>query len=198
MQKKCSKCGEIKEGNDFFKARINKDGLYSSCKKCKNETTKKWEMANYERVHKAWSKRHKELRLNNIEKAREISRRKSARLRATAKGRLNNSMGAGIYASISKGSKGHRHWEDLVGYTREQLKIHLEKQFTTGMTWENYGEWHIDHKIPVSVFNYSCPDDLDFKRCWSLKNLRPLWATENERKGTRINEQFQPSLKIAI
>lgn len=194
MQKKCSKCKEIKEGYDFFKSRIAKDGLYSSCKKCKTEVRKRWELVNAEKVKAS----KKEWRQNNLEKARAISRRKSAKLRATAKGKLNNSMGAGIYASVSRGSKGHRHWEDLVGYTKDQLKMHLEKLFTTGMNWDNYGEWHVDHIIPISAFNYSCPDDLDFKKCWALNNLRPMWARDNEYKGTRIREPFQPSLGMAI
>jgi hypothetical protein len=62
------------------------------------------------------------------------------------------------------------------------------------MTWENYGDWHIDHKIPVSAFNFSKASDIDFKRCWKLSNLQPLWAAQNVSKGNKLERPFQPSL----
>ena len=57
------------------------------------------------------------------------------------------------------------------------------------MTWDNYGKWHIDHIYPISLFdkekikNYNSQE---FKDCWTLKNLQPLWAFENISKGNRI------------
>jgi hypothetical protein len=89
--------------------------------------------------------------------------------------------------SIESGKKG-RHWEKVVGYTLLELVKHLEKQFLPSMTWNNYGEWHIDHIIPISYFKFSTTDDPDFKKCWSLKNLRPMWAIDNIRKGNRIED----------
>ena len=44
-------------------------------------------------------------------------------------------------------------YKDVLSYSDSQLKSHLEKQFKDGMSWDNYGVWHIDHKIPVSAFN---------------------------------------------
>jgi 5-methylcytosine-specific restriction endonuclease McrA len=65
------------------------------------------------------------------------------------------------------------------------------------MNWENYGSyWHIDHKIPISVFNFEKPEDYDFKRCWNLKNLQPLEKFKNMSKGNRLDKHFQPSLAI--
>ncbi len=64
------------------------------------------------------------------------------------------------------------------------------------MTWDNYGKWHIDHTIPISVFNFNRYTDIDFKRCWSLKNLSPMWAKENLVKHNKINEPFQPFLAM--
>jgi len=67
------------------------------------------------------------------------------------------------------------------------------------MTWENYGTyWHIDHKIPIAVFNYEKPEDIDFRLCWSLKNLQPLEKIENIKKKDKLEKPFQPSLKIAV
>lgn len=85
-----------------------------------------------------------------------------------------------------KGTKALKSWESLVGYSVEDLRAHLERQFCRGMTWENYGScWHIDHIVPVSAFSFTSADDEAFKACWQLSNLRPLWAVENLKKGAR-------------
>ena len=73
----------------------------------------------------------------------------------------------------------------MLGYTIEELMNHLEKQFTEGMTWDNYGEWHVDHKKPMALFGFTSTDDTGFKECWSLDNLQPLWGKDNLSKGTR-------------
>lgn len=81
------------------------------------------------------------------------------------------------------GGKGGRRWEELVGYTAEELKLHIERQFVRGMGWRNYGKgagkWHIDHIVPQSAFSFTSPDDPDFRACWALTNLRPLWGDKN-------------------
>ena len=82
--------------------------------------------------------------------------------------------------------KAGKSWRSFVDYSLEELMSHLEKQFLDGMTWENRGEWHIDHIIPRSSFEYDDPCDPDFKACWALSNLRPLWAIDNIRKNARI------------
>lgn len=99
-------------------------------------------------------------------------------------------------ASSLKGNKNGSHWEDIVGYTLSDLKKHLEKKFTKGMSWENHGEWHIDHIIPISKFNFTKPEHSDFKKCWALKNLQPLWALENIKKSNNLIKPFQPSLLL--
>lgn len=77
---------------------------------------------------------------------------------------------------------------EILGYTREELIAHIEKQFTKGMTWEKVlsGEIHIDHIRPVSSFDISDQDDPAMKDCWALTNLRPLWAKDNLSKGAQI------------
>lgn len=88
-------------------------------------------------------------------------------------------------------------WESLVDYDVEKLIKHLERKFLTGMDWNNYGSmWHIHHIIPISVFNFRNFNHIDFKRCWDLKNLQPLWAKENMSKKNKLNQPFQPSLAI--
>jgi len=101
--------------------------------------------------------------------------------------RLSKNISNEIYLSILKNKKG-KHWENLVGYTIDELKTHIEKLWLPGMSWGNYihSGWHIDHVIPKSLWKYSDPEDSEFKQCWSLCNLQPLWAKDNYRKGNKI------------
>ena len=73
--------------------------------------------------------------------------------------------------------------EDLLGYTAEELKAHLELLFKEGMTWDNQGKngWHIDHKIPSSYF--TSIDEM--RECFALENLKPEWGDWNMSKGNR-------------
>lgn len=136
----------------------------------------------------------------NPEKLKEIQRASSAKRRATPKGKLDTFMSTGIHKAL-KGGKAGRSWEKLVGYTVSQLSTHLEEHFLPGMTWANHGrgdgKWHIDHIIPRSAFNYETSDDIDFKRCWALENLQPLWEFANLSKGAKLDKPFQPSLAIS-
>ena len=87
----------------------------------------------------------------------------------------------------------------LVGYTLTELMEHLESKFQPGMTWDNYGEWHIDHIIPISYFDYSSYDDETFKICWDLNNLQPLWAKDNLIKSNKlINENIEHFLDLLL
>ena len=74
---------------------------------------------------------------------------------------------------------------ELLGYTPEELFRHIEENFQPGMSWDNYGEWHIDHIIPDCQFKYNSVNEEGFKLSWSLSNLQPLWAKDNLRKGGR-------------
>ena len=73
----------------------------------------------------------------------------------------------------------------LLGYSIQELKEHLESQFTDGMSWDNRNEWHIDHIRPESSFDYDSTDHPDFKKCWALNNLQPLWAKDNLSKSDK-------------
>ena len=105
--------------------------------------------------------------------------------RSTVGGRLNHRMGTAIYYSLN-GEKHGRRWETLTGYTAEDLRKHLESQFKEGMTWDNYGKWHIDHIIPLSRLYIDGTDDPTFKFAWSLSNLQPLWKKDNLKKANKI------------
>jgi hypothetical protein len=146
------------------------------------ENDKKWRNSNKNKKAiqvKKWAKK-------NQDKIREYSRRGAVKIRSSVSGRINDAMSSAVYRSL-KGKKGKVHWEDVVGYSVNELKDHIEKQFLNGMTWENYGKytWHIDHIKPIVSFKITSNEDVAFKECWGLKNLRPLWAFDNHSKGAR-------------
>lgn len=98
--------------------------------------------------------------------------------------RLHNSISVLVRRSLRKGKAGRR-WETLVGYSLADLISHLERQFLPGMAWCNLGKWHVDHILPRSMFDFNAADDPEFKACWALTNLRPLWRPDNLAKGSK-------------
>ena len=80
----------------------------------------------------------------------------------------------------------NKHYFDILQYTPESLIKHLESQFENNMNWDNYGEWHVDHKLPITSFNIEEMGDEEFMRCWSLDNLQPMWGTDNIRKYNKV------------
>ena len=69
-------------------------------------------------------------------------------------------------------------------YSVETVIKHIEKQFKNGMTWNNHGEWHLDHIKPCACFDLTCP--VQQLACFNYKNLQPLEAFENMSKGAKI------------
>jgi len=70
---------------------------------------------------------------------------------------------------------------EILGYSPMDLKCYLESLFTIGMTWDNHGEWHIDHIIPVTSFDIDThPSIIN-----ALSNLQPLWAIDNLKKSNK-------------
>ncbi len=170
------------------------------------ENSRRWRAANLEKClqySKQWRIDNpdnvREWRKRNPDRVKMISKRMNTKRRSDLKKRLSDRISGHINYSLRRGSKAGRHWESLVNFTIDQLKCHLEKLFTHGMNWDNYGTvWEIDHKIPVAVFNFDKPEHLDFRLCWSLKNLQPLNSKQNQSKSARIDKPFQPALAIGI
>lgn len=71
---------------------------------------------------------------------------------------------------------------EILGCGWNELKAHMEERFTEGMSWDNYGSWHVDHIIPLS----SATSEAELVRLCHFTNLQPLWAADNIRKGARI------------
>lgn len=72
--------------------------------------------------------------------------------------------------------------EQLLGTTYDIFKLHIYKLFTKGMSWENYGLWHIDHKVPIA----SAKNEEELRVLFHYKNLQPLWAKDNIEKSDKI------------
>lgn len=100
--------------------------------------------------------------------------------------RVKQTMGNRLRATLLTG-KNNQRIEDILGYSIEQLMEHLEFQFKEGMSWDNYGEWHIDHIKPIDSFDFISYEDEEFKKCWSLENLQPLWAEDNLKKSNNYS-----------
>lgn len=181
-----------KEGDKEYAA-LNKERISARLAQWKSQNPdymKEW-YANNPGYDKQW-------RSANRDKVRKTSKRSYDKNKVKTEFRLTSSVRAGIVKGMRKGFKSARKTFDLLGYTVDELRTHLEKKFLPGMSWDNYGEWHIDHIIPKNAFNYETPDDIDFKKCWALSNLQPLWAFDNISKHARLDEPFQPSLALAV
>ena len=91
---------------------------------------------------------------------------------------LRSRLNKAIKNNYKKGSA----VKDL-GCTKEELKKYLESKFQPGMSWNNYGQWHIDHIKPLSSFNLEDREEL--KKACNYSNLQPLWAKDNLSKGAK-------------
>lgn len=176
---------KFKERNRAWSA-ANKDKV--------REKTRRWMETNAERkreTNRAW-------KLRNADKAKQQNRdwwatnkkracEYTAQRRSTPRGAIEASIRSGIYSRLSReaGRKGKAKTFDLLGYSVEELVAHLERQFLKGMSWGNYGEWHVDHIVPVSSFNYETFQDSEFRACWAITNLRPMWGKDNYAKGAK-------------
>jgi hypothetical protein len=102
---------------------------------------------------------------------------------------INDKISSAINRTLKTGKQGC-HWENLVDFTIDELINHLEKLFLPGMSW-NSKNWHIDHLRPIASFNFTFYTDPEFKECWSLKNLQPLFSEDNLRKSSHWNPKQQ-------
>tara|TARA_Y100000310_G_C20639300_1_gene792970 strand:+ start:286 stop:816 length:531 start_codon:yes stop_codon:yes gene_type:complete len=95
---------------------------------------------------------------------------------------INNS----IYRAIKDNING-RKWESLLGFSLKELKAKLENRFDDKMNWNNFGSyWWIDKIIPRSAYRYSNVGNNEFRKCWSVKNMRPLHKVECIKKKNKI------------
>ena len=101
------------------------------------------------------------------------------RIKESIRHLLKNSF---INQGYTKMSRTH----EILGCDWKTFKRHIENQFQHGMTWDNHGEWHYDHIIPIS----SAETEEDVYRLNHYTNFQPLWAEDNLRKSDKISEEW--------
>ena len=186
--RKCCKCKKIYPLKEEYFPKSNKKGdggFRYVCRECDAKILE--ELRRHPIYMKNRREHQRQYRKRREVKERRNKRRKEKRL-TDAKYRLDMNMHTAIWKTLKK-QKAGRKWEELVGYSVNELMKHLERQFDENMNWENYGSyWHIDHIKPKSLFKYNSPDELEFKKCWALENLQPLEKTKNIKKYNHYRE----------
>lgn len=178
----------------------------TQCNKCRSLTKKQYYQKNkikyLDRVKKYYQE-NKEEKLNYAKKYRKKNQdkyneyftknaqkiyqqraiREKKRRKTDLSYRIYSNLRYRLYRAI-KLNKKTQDTLDYLGCSIEKLKEHLEKQFTKGMSWDNYGEWHIDHIKPCASFDLSIKKEQ--KICFHFTNLQPLWAIDNLRKSDKF------------
>jgi hypothetical protein len=206
MEKQCTKCNEVKLISEFFKDSHKKDGHRPICKDCtrkdreensknpdklrkrrenglKNQNNKKNKDPDAYRAYNNLIRR-KKYESNPIYRGKAIKRsqdRITKLRRELPEKRALDSARSRVTAFLRRTKNSY---SKSIGCKRDEFKLHIEQQFQVGMSWENYGEWHIDHIYPLSIA-YKEGTEAFAKAC-NYKNLQPLWASENIKKSNKL------------
>ena len=189
-EKKCVECKTTKPSFDFYVCNAKKDGYTNRCKICtgkyykndrenRSNKAKKYYKENQEKLKSQSALYYKENKSSCIKKSVEWSRRK---YKTDKKYKLVKVLRNRIHGAI-KGKCGSSSCLTLLGCDPNTARRYLENKFQPGMTWDNHGEWHIDHIIPCAAFDLTKEEEQ--RRCFHYTNLQPLWAKDNLRKGGR-------------
>jgi hypothetical protein len=188
-EKQCSSCNEIKS-IDQFGTRVEAiDGFQIYCKECKYNYDIQYRKDNADHLlvqSALYYQQNKEVIKENVKVRKYIRKNTDVkfRLKLIISSRVNKLM---THIRTGKASKGILKFLD---YSMDDLVNHLESKFDNTMTWDNYGPkgWHIDHIKPVSLFDITSLTCDEFKECWKLENLQPLWWYDNLKKSNTYDE----------
>jgi hypothetical protein len=165
----------LKYRREYFKT------LPEEKKAKRNASCRKWNRINRE-YKKEWDRRYREANPGQFK-----AYRKKARSNPKVRAAIN--VRRRIRRFLKNGAR-LESTAELVGCSRQDLMAWLASKFKKGMSWNNYGEWHIDHIMPLAVFDLK--DERQRKMANHFTNLQPLWADENMEKADQItNPQFQ-------
>ena len=207
--KKCSKCKTIKNLSFFHK----RSGGYlrSRCIECSKEDRIKYMSENVDKIKTAYKKDYerrkdkskeygKTYREANKEREKERNKKWSSENRDNINSRntkyrnnkikdplfkLKENIRCLIRISIkkSKFSKNTKTYK-ILGCSYDEFKSYIESLFESGMTWENYPNWHLDHKIPISWAD----SEEDIIKLNHYTNFQPKWAFDNLSKGNKYSD----------
>ena len=190
--KKCSICNENKELIDFSKCSRRIDGYLNQCKSCMNMIRTERYFKNRDIFLPIRRERKQKYVENNRKKVNENQRiYYNTIFKYTNQHMLVwRQILSTTIKRMNKKKEGHT--IDLLCYSALELKNDIESKFTTGMSWENHGEWHIDHIKPVASFDKDTPVNI----VCSLNNLQPLWSTTREIDGVIYEGNLNKGKKI--
>lgn len=184
--------------NNPDKVKASSDKYRKKLDTPRRETSRVWREKNKEKIRE-YNMDHREIfrraaikwRASNIEKAKlNVSKWRRLHPEDGAMRRIVQHM-----LSISECKKESKSYK-YIGCSPGFLRNHIESLFKPGMTWSNYGEWHIDHIVPLSWWdtkNY--PEHLYVASHWT--NLQPLWAIDNRSKNNRYAYATPPKRVVA-
>ena len=180
---KCRECGAVTEP-----LRLNA----TTCGKrhCVDESRRKTKRRNYAKAVKKGGHRYEKYReYQNAYQKKWASERYRTDPKHNLSARMRGALRQALRRKGLGASAKNAPTFTLLGYSREELYHHIESFFTeeNGYSWDNMSEWHIDHIRPVASFTFDSVDDPEFKACWALENLQPLWTTDNLSKGAKWN-----------
>ena len=199
--KMCCTCKEWHPLTEYGKLASHWDELRCDCKHClstyRQTDERKAQMTEFNKAYWIKTKHeqteyHRQWREANRDHYNEYQRKYQSvwekHQRATNPAfKITKNMRNRLYQAVkAQGADKSRRTFELVGCGTEELMAHLEAQFTEGMTWDNYGEWHVDHIRPCASFDMLDPEQQEI--CFHYANLQPLWAVDNISKGSRYTE----------
>jgi|SaaInlStandDraft_4_1057021.scaffolds.fasta_scaffold03261_6 hypothetical protein len=171
----CCTCKEWKSLNNFNKSKSHWDKLRNDCKTCLAVYRKK----NRKMISKMISAYEKKRKLIDP----------NFKLRKTLRSRIGSAL-----HKIK--AKKHMDTMSLTGCTITELKKYLEEKFDGKMTWDNHGEWHIDHIIPCASWDLTNP--IHQYVCFNYRNLQPMWQKANLEKSNKYDEKDRKKLVLGV
>ena len=177
MEKTCTVCGETKLLGEYHKKKGGKYGRASMCKVCRKAYMKAYEQTE---ARKAKKKKYMKVYMKTYSQTEARKAYHKAYMKNRYKTdpvfKLHNILSSGFRKWI-KGNTKTCKTEQYVCCSYQELLEHLESQFDEGMSWENQGEWHIDHFKAQSRFDPTIEEEK--YKCWHYTNLQPMWAEMN-------------------
>jgi len=186
ITKQCTTCKQIHPVSMFYRHKLHKTGYKSQCKQCTREIDKIRMRNNYinnkesyikQALNRYYKDKPHHQKLARISRKNRMNSNPSFKIRINMSNRISQAVRNNFTTKSSKTL-------DLIGCTALELKTYLESKFITGMSWDNYGKWHVDHIIPCSVFELT--DPVEQKQCFHYTNLQPLWAKDNLKKSDNV------------
>ena len=166
IKKECTKCKVSKTLDKFYLAK-NKGTIRSACKECASKARKL-----YYQTHRK-------------ETIQQTTQYQNNRRKTDPGFKMKRNLRCRLYHALkSQNAKKSNRTLKLTGCTVPFLMGYIESKFKDGMTWENYGTWHMDHIYPCSKFDLT--KDEEQRKCFHYTNLQPLWASENISKKDEI------------